>query len=737
MFKYSKKVALFVSLILMTSLLFSQESEKIINVKYISDEITIDGNLDEEIWNLADSAENFWQFFPTDSIMANQKTTIKIVYDDNTLYVGIRAEVPNDDYVISSLRRDYSARNNDNVTLLFDTFNDGTNAFMFGINPYGVQREALISGGGSTTSGFNPNWDVKWQSESVMHKNYYSAEIAIPFSSVKFKEGETKWRFQCYRWDFQSNERSAWASIPQTQLMINLAFMGELHFEKPLEKSKTPIAIIPYINALSQKNYETGNSDSKLKFGGDAKIAIGNSMNLDITVNPDFSTVEVDNIFTNLTRFEISLPEKRQFFIDNGDLFGDFGSNRDANPFFSRRIGIAKDSTGNLIENRILGGVRLSGKINQDWRIGFLNIQTDEDKSNEIASNNNMMLAVQKKVFSRSNIGFFMINRQTFKNYDFLEETDKYNRVVGVDFNLASEDNVWTGKFYLHKSFQPDDSKGNFSSQAFLSYNTRHWRLATDFVYVDEEFRSDLGFIPRTDVFKSGNSISRIFYPKKGKINSYNFRFLSLIYWKPNLNFKKTDHDFRFSWNTEFKSQSVFEIRYNNRYIFLTNDFDPTGKEDAVPLPANTDYNFNQVFAEFQSNRANVLSFNANTTVGQFFNGNIFSLGGGMSLRLQPKALLSLDVSYNQIRFPNPYSDADLWLISPKIDITFSKSLFWSTLIQYSNQQDNFGINSRLQWRFAPLSDLYLVYNDNYFTTQFAPRFRSINLKLSYWLNIP
>jgi hypothetical protein len=174
-------------------------------------------------------------------------------------------------------------------------------------------------------------------------------------------------------------------------------------------------------------------------------------MNLDITVNPDFSNVEVDDIFTNLTRFEVFLPEKRQFFIDNSDLFGNFGSSRDASPFFSRRIGLARDTSGNLIENRIIGGLRLSGKLNQDWRLGFLNIQSAEDVDNGIPSNNNMMLAIQRRVFSRSNIGFFILNRQSFQDYDFLDSNDEYNRVVGMDYNLASVDNTWTGKFYLHR----------------------------------------------------------------------------------------------------------------------------------------------------------------------------------------------------------------------------------------------------------------------------------------------
>ncbi len=689
--------------------------------------------LDEAAWETAGNAPDFWQYFPSDSVLAVHQTDIRLLYDDHTIYAGIRANKAAGDYVINSLRRDFGGATSDNVTMMFDTYNDRTTAFLFGITPYGVQRDVLISGGGSD---LNITWDVKWQVESRMYDDHYILEVAIPFNSLKFREGETRWGFQCYRWNLQSNEQSALARVPQNQLFSSLAFMTDLVFERPLGRSHTPISIIPYVNGLLQKDFETGEAGNKLKYGGDAKVAIGNAMNLDITVNPDFSNVEVDDIFTNLTRFEVFLPEKRQFFIDNSDLFGSFGSSLDAIPFFSRRIGLARDSTGNLIENRIIGGVRLSGKLSQNWRLGLLNIQTAEDPNNGIPSNNNMMLALQRKVFSRSNIGFFMLNRQSFEDYDFLDTEDVYNRVVGVDYNLASADNVWTGNFFMHKSFQTGDNNGNLSSQATLSYNTRKYNVTTDFVYVDKEFRSDLGFIPRKDVFKSGNLIERSLYPAKGRINRHGFQFLSIIYWRPSLDFKNTDHDFMLSWNADFKDQSILELEFANRNIFLTQDFDPTRTEGGVPLPGNTDYYFNQFKANYQSNRAKIFSLLAETEFGQFYNGHNFSLMGQFSFRMQPWALISFAINYDRIRLPDPYSDADLWLLSPKIDITFSKSLFWSTLVQYSNQRDNLGINSRLQWRFAPLSDLYLVYNDNYFTGDFAPRFRSINLKLTYWLNI-
>lgn len=731
------RTLLVLSLLLFTIFSSGQDDYKSFTVKYITgSNISPDGVLDEAIWEQAESANEFWEYFPLDSIQARQQSDIKMFYDDKNLYVGMKINAAGKEYAIQSLKRDFLAGGSDNISIIFDTFNDGQNAFLFGTNPYGVLREALISGGSTRQIGFTTSWDVKWKGDAKIYDDYYTAEMVIPLSSFKFKEGAQKWRFNSYRFDTQSNEISTWIRIPQNQEVWGTAFMGDMIFEKPLGKSKTPLAIIPYVNAISQKNFETDEGLNNIKFGGDAKIAIGTGLNLDVTLNPDFSNVEVDDIVTNLTRFEIGLPEKRQFFIDNSDLFSSFGDSRDANPFFSRRIGIARDTADNSIENSIIGGIRLSGKLSNNLRVGLLNIQTDEDLKNEIASNNNTMLAFQQKVFSRSNIGMFLINKQSFKDYDFIEREDEYNRLLGMDYNLASEDNTWTGKFYLHKSFQPDDNIGNLSSGARLSYNSRNYNFSGKAVYIDEDFSSDLGFVRRTGILKSFLNFERAFWPERGNIQTHSFQFLPIAIWSVEDDFINTDYSLRTSWEAKFNDTAEFAVGFNSDFTFLFDDFDPTNSDDGIPIPGNQGYHYNSVEAEYESDQRKIFAYGLGSEIGRFYNGNRFSVEGGMTLRFQPKVFISLLFNYDKITLPAPYPSADIWLISPKIDVTFSKSVFWSTLVQYSNQRDNLGFNSRLQWRFAPLSDLFIVYNDNYFVNEFSPRYRSVNLKFTYWLNI-
>lgn len=730
-----KNILLFVT-VLFAICAFSQTTNKAVSVKFIDNPITLDAVLSEDEWKNTEGASGFWQYFPLDSIQAKQQATIKFLFDDDNLYVGIKVNALANDFIIPSLRRDFSAGGSDNITLLFDTFNDGTNAFIFGTNPYGIKREMLLSGGGSELRGFTMAWDTKWKCKTAIKEDHYIAEMIIPLSAFKYREGETKWRFNSYQFDTQDNERNTWVNIPQNQFIFNLAYMGEMIFEKPLGKSKTPVSIIPYINTITAKDFENDVSQTDLKFGGDAKFTIGNSLNLDLTINPDFSQVEVDQQVTNLTRFEISLPERRQFFIENSDLFADFGNNRDSNPFFSRRIGIAKDANGNTIENNIIGGVRLSGKVNNNLRVGLLTMQTAEDIKNEIPTVNNSVITLQQKVFKRSNISVMFINKQATKEYNFLTDEDKYNRIIGLDYRLASEDNTWVGKYFLHKSFTQGVKDKNYSAGFSTQYFNRDFNVRLSGVYVGDNYESDLGFLRRTDIFKITPKIERTFWPIESAIQKHSFSITPIFIWKPDLNFKNSDYAVISRWQANFKNTGEFTAEMYNRFTYLFSAFDPTGTDGAIALPIDSSYKYTTVSLGYRSDKRKTLSYQIEPSIGTFFNGKKYSFEANLAWRIQPKFSGSLQVNYDKINLPDPYPDASIWLIGPKVDLTFNKSIFWSAFIQYSSQQKNIGINTRLQWRFAPLSDLFIVYNDNYFSNGFAPRFKSLNLKLTYWLNI-
>ena len=713
--------------------------ERSITVKTTIEPIFIDGDETDSAWKEANEIGDFYQHFPTDSLMAEYPTTIKIIRDKENLYLLAKSFTKNKKYVVPSLRRDWDGWGIDNITFLFDTFNDRTNAFMFGTNPAGVQREILLSNGANDfRRDSNKSWDMKWETEAKVFDDYIINEIKIPLKFLNFPEGSKSWRFNAYRFDTNANEWTTWIQRTRNQQIVNLAFLGNMFFEEALGKSKAPLAIIPYINGLTSKDFENGNNSDNFSYGGDFKIPINNGLILDLTLNPDFSQVEVDDQIVNLTRFEISLPEKRQFFIQNSDLFTNFGDSRDGRPFFSRRIGVARDLDGNNIQNRIIGGARLTGKLDENWRIGFLHMITDEDLANEIPSNSNTVFSLQKKVFSRSNISLLMINRETMKEYSFVDDHDKYNRLIGVDYNLASPDNVYVGRAYYHKSISPKKESQDDSSFGFkLERNTRPSTIEIGASFIGEDFRSDLGFVRRTDLLKITPEYKLKFYPNKGKLVQYDIGVGMWNYFRPNDNFRNSDRTISPSMNFTYKSGVRMNIRFYNRLTYLYNDFDPTGLNPDNALPGNKKYYYSSFKLSYNSDVRKDFFYRFEPDIGQFYNGMKYSLENTFNWRFQPFMTTSLSLNYDHIALEKGFPTENIWLIRPKIDFTFTKNIFWTSYIQFSSQSENLGINSRLQWRFAPLSDLFFVYNDAYDTkNSFLPKIRSFNFKLTYWLNI-
>ena len=704
---------------------------------YTDKPIEIDG-LIEDTWNKAPESSPFWEYFPTDTLVAKEQTQVKILFDDVNLYVLINAEAEDKNFISSSLRRDFSSRNNDSVTLVLDTFNDGTTAFLFGTNAEGVRREALISNGGNNfPRDFNRSWDVKWQAEVKKTDWGYITEMKIPLSSLRYPENSTQWRINVYRAEIGANRQSSWANIPRNQIIAGLAFMKTLDFERNLSKPKVPFAIIPFTSGITTKDFDVNATSSSLSAGGDAKISIGDGMILDLTFNPDFSQVEVDDQIINISRFEVRLPEKRQFFIQNSDLFANFGDNFETQPFFSRRIGVAKDRDGNTIENKIIAGARLSGNLSKNLRLGFLNMQTEEDAANGITANNNTVFSLQQKMFSRSYLGFIFVNRQQTGNPEFETDQDEFNRVVGLDYTLASKDNKWTGRSFIHQAILANDEKDSYSAGFRLSYNSRKHNITYGGNRIGENYTSDLGFLRRTGIQKHYLRYAHRLWIDSKRIRSLELSQRFFYVDKPNTNGLVTDRNQTTRAEIRFTNQSRFRAEYSRRFTYLINNFNPLGGDDTVGLPGSTGYNYNDFQISYNSNFSKNLNYNFEASFGEFYNGSKFSIETEVALRIQPHFNGSIKVNYDKIDFPAPFSSGELLLIGPKLDITFSKSIFWNTFVQYSSQSENFGINSRLQWRFAPLSDFYLVYNDNYFaSTTFVPKVRSLTFKLTYWLNI-
>jgi len=710
--------------------------------------IELDGVLDEQTWLDADVAKDFYLAFPVDNDFPTSPTEVKMSFDDDFMYIGIVCHDPTPGkYIVESLKRDWNWPTTENISIYIDPFDDRTNGFNFSLSPYNVQREGLISSGFEISA----DWDNKWYSEVTNYEDKWVAEIAIPFKTLRYKNDLTNWNIQFLRNDVKNNERSAWTAVPQQNRTNNLAFAGRLAWSDPPPPApKNNISVIPYVLGSIDKDHEEGTDYNPAgNVGFDAKIAVSSALNLDLTVNPDFSQVEVDQQVVNLQRFELFFPEKRQFFLENSDLFagGGFPPSR---PFFSRRIGIAQDTSGNSVAVPIIYGARLSGKLNKDWRIGLMNMQTGSqagvvlpgseninDGSN-LAGQNYTAAVLQRKIWARSNIGAIFINRQS-TNYnpeDTTNSTSAFNRVAGLDFEFATLDDRWQSSIYLHSSFDPVSKKNALAHGAFVGFTSRHWTLRYFHNFIGEGYNAELGFVPRKGTFSFGSFESNyIIYPKTNSIVTIKPGFQTILTLVPDGSVADTEGNVNLEIN--FNNTSVLKAAIRQTYTFLFDEFDPTRSDKGgEPLPANSEYTWYSSELSFSSDTRRAFSFTALGQYGSFYNGTKLSLISNVGYRFRPYGSFFVSAIYNDVQLPSPHNSDSFWLIGPRVDLTFTNSLFLTTFVQYNEQADNVNINARFQWRFAPVSDLFIVYTDNYFPENLNVKNRSIVVKLSYWLNL-
>ncbi|MGQ7868216.1 DUF5916 domain-containing protein [Sunxiuqinia sp. sy24] len=687
----------------------------VLQVRRARSPIQIDGKIDEPDWHKADKANNFTRVLPVDTGLADAQTEVVMTYDDKAFYLGFTFydSIPGK-RIMESFRRDFVFGNNDNFLVFFDTFLDQTNGFSFGASASGAKWDGIMYDG----SAVNLNWDCKWESKTVHYDDRWVTEMRIPFRSIRFKSGTDRWYVNFSRLDLKRNEKSSWAPVPRQFPTASLAYTGVLEWEEPLPKSKTMFSLIPYVYGSGSKDYEAGTkADYRKDFGFDAKIGVTTSMNLDLTYNPDFAQAEVDEQVTNLDRFELFFPEKRQFFLENSDLFAGYGYDV-VTPFFSRRIGL---------DAPVLFGARLSGKLNNNWRLGLMDMQTE--KTAFLPARNFAVASVQRKLFARSSVGVILVNKENINEPGGVQD---YNRVAGLDYNLASSDNTWNGKFFYHQSFDEEEhSRGQYAQGASLEYKTRNIGFGLSQTSVGTDYRAEVGFVRRTGYNFLGPSFNYTWVPNKKIVAHGIFAESENFY---DTDFDKIDHQQTLGYQFEFESRAKAKFGFVDYFVHLQQDFDPTHQND-VFLPAGSEYRYRGGWLEYESDNRKNFKWSGSYTKGEFFNGDIDLLEGMVGYRIQPYVNFAMNLSYSNIRLPDPFETTRMWLVGPKLDVTFSDKVFLSSFVQYNEQIDNMNVNMRFQWRYAPVSDFFVVYTDNYFTGDWNSRNRALVVKLSYWFN--
>jgi len=708
------------------------------NIHPTTDPIKIDGILDEPVWASTEIAKSFNKKYPNDVGEAKHQTEVRITYDNENIYFGFKV-YDSGKALIKGLKRDIGHFGSDAVGIMLDPLNKKTNGFYFVVSALNVQSDDQLSNTFEDQPSFS--WDSKWFSATKDYGTYWIAEVMIPLKSIRYKPDQLQWGMNFVRVDAKNNEFSTWTKVPPIFKSYDLGYMGLLNWPSTgSPKTSKNIILLPYLSGNSNEDKENGKLLNTSATGGfDAKVALNASLNLDLTVNPDFSQVEVDQQVTNLTRYSIFLPEKRAFFLENSDLFSNFGMPF-IRPFYSRTIGLDKD--GNKIP--ILFGARMSGNIDPATRIGIMNMQTG--KQGNYAAENFSAFTIQRSVLKRSVIKTYFLNRENFISDEAAKKNplDRYGRNAGISFeytNTAGTFQSWTD---FHKSFKANiNDQDTYASTGFLK-ESKHWSFVTLIGNIGKNFYTDMGFVQGIDNydavrdtsirlgFKNAfNSINYKVLPATGPIGKFIIKLDNFSTLHPDNSINQADT--KFGMESDFKNASSFGIGFNNSIVNLLY---PISFTNATPLPAGH-YVYNQLQVIYFSDMRKSFGIESTINIGQFYNGEVKGILLGVNYRGQPHFKLNLSAAFNNIVFPHPYGSTNLVLLQPKIEWDFSTSLFWTTFVQYNTQSNNFNINSRLQYRFKPMSDFYLVYTDNYFTDPlFKNKSRALIFKFSYWFNM-
>ena len=712
----------------------NQETHRI-RVLTLDGPIRLDGVPDEPFWATADSATAFWMKSPLVKPDASPTTAVRLATDGEYLYVAAwcrELEPVN----VQTLRRDASYWRGDGIGIVLDPVNQRTFAYFFGVNPYGTQMDGLILG---VNEEVGEEWDGRFFAETKQEPGLWTAEMAIPLRSLRFPADQQVWGVNFVRNVINRNEVHTWAPVPIQFGSAEINYTGQMLWDKSPAQSTSNVALIPYTLAGLQKEPTAAKPlQEKLAVGLDARIGLASSLNLDLTLNPDFSQAEIDEQPVNLTRFSIRLPERRTFFLENRDVFTNFGTST-IQPFFSRRIGL--DDQGRSVP--ILFGARLSGNAAPDTRVGLLNMQTLAQDGTE--AQNFSAIAVHQQVLSRSIIRALVTNRQAFGEGEF--RRDDYGRTAGLEAVYQSPDGKFDAWGKYHHSFREGVTGKNGTYSAGVALRKRRFGLYSELSGAGENFYADMGFIQRIENFNAAtgeierlgfhhiyNELTWNTYPEQSRL--FNRHWASLVnftVWNPDGSLNETNHSLEYSWF--FKDRRFLQVFSG---ISQVNLLFPAGfVRGGEPLPIGS-YTYAQGGAFFDTDRRKTWYFSAGMEGGQFYNGHSFAARGGVSYRVQPYGSLSLNASWNRVALPQPYGSADILNLTTRLDITFTRALFWTTFFQYNTQVQVFNINSRFQWRFAPLSDLFLVYTDSYTTPDgiFRDRSRTIVLKLNYWWSL-
>jgi len=685
----------------------------------------LDGLLEEHIWGRAGLIDELIQQEPIEGARATEDTEIHLLYDAETLYIGVRAWERSEHGVVATEMRRDSDRilDEDNIQIILDTFRDSRSGYMFVTNPLGAQLDQQIfnegQGGarqfGFSSSNINRDWDGVWHVAARTLDDGWVAEIAIPMVTVRFSDADQQsWGMNIMRNMGGKNEQAFWAPISKEFTITRVSMAGVLEGMESLNRGMD-LRVTPFVTGGGSSTLESNveSNDWQRDYGLDVKYGLTAGLNLDLTLNTDFAQAEVDDEQVNLTRFALFFPEKRDFFLENSGQFR-IGSanpfNRYAELFFSRRIGLTR--TGDNVP--IIGGARLTGKVGQN-DIAVMSVQTDEALG---TAAENFAVAKFSRNFGRSRVGALFINKTDIDAFgDLAADTSYHNRTYAIDAVFAPHPN-FTVQGFLSGTETPglvapvddpatpareDEGWGGMGSYINAEWLDADWRIYGEYADFENDYNPEVGFLPRNGIRTSKWHIERSPRP-----DFWGIRVLSpmvnYIYTTDQTGLRVADR-----WHTmlgvRFDNGAFLNLWWNDNFDRVDRDF----SLNDVVIPTG-DYDFNEYRVSFDSNPSRRFYYGVMVSPQQFYGGDRFDTQGKFGARLTDR--LSSEASWTRNDVELPSGDFTVDLASIRVDFAISPTMAIRSITQYNSFVEQFSTSARFRWTYRPGSDVFIAYDE-------------------------
>lgn len=648
----------------------------------------LDGRLDEAAWAGAVPIGALTQTEPDEGTAPSEATEVRALRDDDHLYFGIRCfDRDPGGIAATKMGRDGELEGDDHVMVVLDTFGDRRNGFFFAVTPRGARAEGQIS---NNSESLNFDWDGIWDAAARVNGGGWTAELAIPFKTLRFRTEVAAWGLNVQRYVARRQETDRWTAARRDVWISNLSEAGRLEGLAGARQGRG-LDVRPYLSG----GEEGGQGEAKV--GGDVFKNVTPNLTASLTLNTDFAETEADDRQVNLTRFPLFYPEKRSFFLEGAGIYevASLGSaNSDLLPFYSRRIGLLRGE-----EVPILAGLKASGRVDR-WNVGLLDVETRQQDGLGLDRQNLLAARVSRNVFRQSFVGALVTHGNP--------SGDGSNTLAGVDAHLATS--TFRGRENLSLdlyAFVTDDGASGRKGHAWggkLDYPNDLWDAALSFKEIDRDFRPALGFVARTGIRKTNLKVDLM--PRPGRLGIRQLFFETSGQYVTDTSGRVLDW-MVMTTPVGVQTESGEELRLEWIPQFERLD-EPFEIQPGIVIPPG-DYHYTAWIAGVETASRRGWVAEIETRWGSFYDGDMTRVEARLVLKPSPHLLVSAEGEWSRGELPAGRFTAKV--LAGRLEANFSPDLGWSNLVQYDSDSRELGFQSRLRWRIRPGSDLFVVFN--------------------------